>query len=143
MTDTLPTNNECREWSRVEKTATLQVKQLSYPLASGPGAPGILCNISDEGLCFFIETAYKEKDQLCLSIDLLGWQHHRQGVSQLVNESMVKAPLTAIAEVVWSKKDQGEKRFEIGARFVDIFEDDHKALKAYLAGIRQSLAQNL
>jgi len=139
MTDIKPIPHECRTESRLDKTASLQVKQLTYPMASGPGKPGILHNISENGVCFSLATAYKEKDQLCLSIDLLGWQHHRQGVAHLVNENLASAPLTAIAEVVWCRKLPGDTQVDIGARFIDVFEDDLKALKTYLANIRHSL----
>ena len=142
MTNPLAPQKECRGWSRINKTATLQVKQLSYPLPAGPGDAGVLNNISEEGICFSLERPYRQKDQLCLSIDLLGWQHHKQSVALLVNENLATAPLTAIVEVVWVHQQPEKNLVEFGARFLDIFEDDHKALKTYLANIRKSLELN-
>lgn len=139
MNGELPTDKESRGQIRVPKTAALRVKQLSYPILSGPGDAGTLINLSEEGICFSLYTPYAEKDQLCLSIDLLGWQHHKKGVAQLVNESLAAAPLTAIVEVVWCRKLPGGSEVEIGAKFLDIFEDDHKALKTYLANMRYSI----
>ncbi|PIE72595.1 MAG: hypothetical protein CSA20_07065 [Deltaproteobacteria bacterium] len=136
MADKLPGGKKARKNVRVAKTATLKVKRLTYPLTSDPGEEGIVINVSEEGVCFHAETGYSEKDQLCLSIDLPGWQQHRKGVSLLVDESLVSAPLTAIVEVVWAKKLPDGDGIEIGARFVDIFEDDLKALKTYLENVR-------
>jgi len=127
---------------RVPKTVALSVKQLTYPMTSDPGEPGILRNLSEEGICFTLETPYSAKDQICLSIDLVGWQHHKKGVAQLVNESLVSAPLTAIAEVVWCRNLPEDNRVEIGARFLDIFEDDLNALKTYLANVRSFSGNN-
>lgn len=141
MTGKSPTEQELRGRMRVPKTAALRVKQLTYPMTSGPGDAGILRNLSEEGICFTLETGYSAKDQLCLSVDLVGWQHHKQGVALLVNDSLASAPLTAIAEVVWCRKMAEGNLFEIGARFLDIFEDDLKALKTYLANIRK-LSEN-
>lgn len=142
MSDKSLTGNELRGQMRVVKTVTLSVKQLTYPMTSGPGEAGTLRNLSEEGICFTLETAYAAKDQICLSIDLVGWQHHKKGVAQLVNENLASAPLTAIAEVVWCRNLPDDNRVEIGARFLDIFEDDLKALKTYLANVRSYSEDN-
>jgi len=133
---------ESREGFRVPRTAALRVKQLTYPMPTGPGDAGIVRNLSEDGICFSLDTSYSAKDQLCLSIDLMGWQHHKKSVALLVNESLVSAPLTAIVEVAWCRKLAEDNRFEIGARFLDIFEDDLKALKTYLANVRRSIEEN-
>ena len=138
MTTKSPADKESRVSQRVPKTAPLRVKQLTYPMPSGPGEAGVLQNLSEAGICFSLDTPYSAKDQLCLSIDLLGWQHHKKGVALLVNDSLASAPLTAIVEVVWCRKQPEGNRVEIGAKFLDIFEDDLKALKAYLANVRYS-----
>jgi len=142
MIGKLPTEKESRDRIRVPKTATLRVKQLTYPIPSGPGEVGTLQNLSEEGVCFFLETSYSAQDQLCLSIDLLGWQHHKQGVALLVDESLASAPLTALAEVVWCRQLGEGNRVEIGAKFLDICEDDLKALKTYLANVRHFSESN-
>jgi len=142
MTGKSPTEKESRDRIRVPKTATLRVKQLSYPMPSGPGETGTLLNLSEEGICFSLEISYSAKDQLCLSIDLIGWQHHKQGVALLVDESLASAPLTALAEVIWCRQLAEGNQFEIGARFLDIFEDDLKALKTYLANVRHFSESN-
>jgi len=143
MTGKSPIEKDPRGCLRVPKTAELRVKQLTYPMSSGPGAAGFLRNLSEEGICFSLETPYSPKDQLCLSIDLVGWQHHKKGVALLVNESLASAPLTAIAEVVWCRKLPADNRVEIGAKFLDIFEDDLKALKIYLANVRYAAEENI
>ncbi len=133
---------EYRGCVRVAKTAALHVKQLVYPLTSAPGNTGIVHNLSEEGICFSLATPYSVKDHLCLSIDLVGWQHHKQGVALLVNQSLASAPLTAIAEVVWCKQWAGDEQVLVGAKFLDIFEDDLKALQTYLTNVRNAPENN-
>ncbi len=49
----------------------------------------------------------------------------------------IKVPLSVIAEVVWSttvpaRSKYGGSEYEIGVKFLDIYEDDYKALLGYL-----------
>ena len=44
-------------------------------------------------------------------------------------------PLTAIGEIVWCTPTTNGTGYEIGVKFVDIYEDDYKALTKYLENV--------
>ena len=72
---------------------------------------------------------------LSLEIKLTGWQYHKKSVSSLLDPAKATAPLTAIAEVIWSRKLSGGRGYEVGVKFIDIYEDDYKALKKHLDSV--------
>ena len=41
-------------------------------------------------------------------------------------------PLTAIGEVVWLREDPSGDGYEVGIKFLNIYEDDYRALMKYL-----------
>ncbi|MCI5157747.1 MAG: hypothetical protein D3906_04775, partial [Candidatus Electrothrix sp. AUS1_2] len=62
-----------------------------------------------------------------------GWQHYLRTTSAIIDADTVSKPLTAIAEVVWSKKlRDNEEMYTVGVLFRDIYEDDLQAFKKYL-----------
>ncbi len=128
----LSTDKENRKFSRIPKEVSINIKKLTYPLQGGPGESGIGKNMGENGICFSTPTSYEPKTMLSIEIKLTGWQHHKKNVSSILDHSKAKAPLTAIAEVVWSKKLIGKSGYEVGVKFVDIYEDDLKALKKHL-----------
>lgn len=128
---------ESRDNPRVAKMVAIRVKHLSYPITAEPEETGTCKNISENGVKFSFSRPYKLKERLCLTIDLVGWQRHKTGVALLVDESLVIAPLTVIAEVAWCRILSDKKEVEIGAKFLDIPEDDLKALKIHLDKIQQ------
>ena len=130
-----PSGKEKRKFPRIPKEVPINVKTLTYPLPEGPGESGIGKNMGENGICFSTPISYEPKTMLNIEIKLTGWQHHKKNVSSILDHSKAKAPLTAIAEVVWSKKLMGKSGYEVGVKFVDIYEDDLKALKKHLDSI--------
>ena len=128
----LSTGKEKRKFPRIPKEVAVNIKKIAYPLPEGPGESGVGRNMGENGICFSTTTSYEPKTMLSLEIKLTGWQHHKKNVSSILDHSKVKAPLTAIGEVVWSKKLMGRPGYEVGVKFVDIYEDDLKALKKHL-----------
>jgi hypothetical protein len=68
----------------------------------------------------------------------MGWQRHKKGVSLLVNDTLTTAPLNVIAEVAWCRRAADQESVEIGAKFLNIAEDDRLALRTYLGKLRQA-----
>lgn len=130
-----PSGNEKRKFARIPKEVPINVKKLTYPLPEGPGERGAGKNIGENGICFSTQTSYEPKTLLSLEIKLAGWLHHKKNISSILDHSKAKAPLTAIAEVIWLKKLSGSNGYEVGVQFVDIYEDDYKALKKHLDSI--------
>ena len=128
----LSTDKEKRKFPRIPKEVPINVKKLAYPLPEGPGEGGIGKNLGENGICFSTPTSYEPKTMLSLEIKLTGWKHHKKSVSSMLDPLATTAPLTAIAEVVWSRKLSGSQGYEVGVKFADIYEDDYKALKKHL-----------
>ncbi len=127
-----PPGKEKRKFARIPKQVPINVKKLAYPLPEGPGKRGAGKNIGENGICFSTQTPYEPKTMLSLEIKLTGWQHHKKTVSSKLDPLAATAPLTVIAEVMWLKKLSGGRGYEVGVKFVDIYEDDYKALKKHL-----------
>lgn len=127
-----PAGKEKRKFPRIPKQVPINVKKLIYPLPEGPGERGTGKNIGENGICLSTSTSYQPKTLLSLEIKLTGWQHHKKNVSSMLDPLAATAPLTAIAEVIWSKKLSGGRGYEVGVKFVDIYKDDYKALKKHL-----------
>ena len=94
---------------------------------------GYTCNVSESGLCFTTNELFNNGTILQISVELMGWQHYLRTTAALVDVQSVAKPLTAVAEVVWSKKiTDEEERYAVGVQFKDIYEDDLHAFKTYL-----------
>jgi len=131
----LTAEKEKRKFPRIPREVPIKIKKLAYPLQEDTGEDGIGKNIGENGICFFTSTSYEPKTMLGLEIKLTGWQHHKKSVSTMLDPLATTAPLTAIAEVIWSKKLSGSRGYEVGVKFADIYEDDYKALKKHLDSI--------
>ncbi|MCI5221562.1 MAG: PilZ domain-containing protein [Candidatus Electrothrix sp. AR4] len=124
---------ECRRKSpRIEKQVKLSVSKLQYPMTNAEMKTALTGNVSQTGLCFTTDELYKNGTMLQLVIELQGWQHFIQNTSAIVDTSIAVKPLTAVAEVIWSKKISDEQRYTVGVLFKDIYEDDLQAFKKYL-----------
>jgi Tfp pilus assembly protein PilZ len=90
-------------------------------------------NVSETGLCFTTDELFKNGTILQLVVELMGWQHYLRTTAAIVDVASASKPLTAVAEVVWSKKITDEReRYAVGVQFKDIYEDDLHAFKTYL-----------
>ena len=128
------TTGKCRRKSqRFDKQVKLTVGKLEYPMTNVDMKIGYTSNVSETGLCFTSNELFKNGTILQLVVELVGWQHYLQTTSAILNSDTVSKPLTAIAEVVWSKKlTDGKEKYAVGVLFKDIYEDDLHAFKKYL-----------
>ena len=124
-----------RGFPRIPKEVSIQIKNLAYPLPEGSREEGASKNIAIGGIGFTVPSPYEPKSLLSLKIYLKGWRHHKKNVSSIVDPSTATGPLTAIAEVVWSRQLSDNPKYEVGAKFLDIYEDDYVAFKKHLGNI--------
>jgi hypothetical protein len=122
-----------RKAPRLERQAALLVTKLQYPMTNLEAKPAITKNLAEHGLCFTAGELYEPGSILQLAIDLRGWQQYLNNIIAVLDTGSVSKPLTAIAEVIWAQQLHDEEQYEIGVRFKDIYEDDLKAFKQYLA----------
>ncbi|OQX23549.1 MAG: hypothetical protein BWK80_25365 [Desulfobacteraceae bacterium IS3] len=125
------TNCEQRRFSRICKEIPVEVSELSYPVSLEPGEKCLCKNIGAGGICFRVSEEYKPKTLLSLKISIPGWQGYKKPFSFIVDISS-KRPLTAIGEVAWSRKLSDDTGYDVGIRFVNIYEDDYAALMKYI-----------
>ncbi len=136
----LQAGKDKRGCPRISKVVPIEINNLAYPLPEIPREEGTCRNIAKGGIGFSVPSPYEPKALLSLKIYLKGWQHHKRNVSSIVDDSAATAPLTAIAEVVWSNKLSDDPRYEIGAKFLDIYDDDYDAFKKHLANLLKNNA---
>ncbi|WPD20786.1 MAG: PilZ domain-containing protein [Candidatus Electrothrix aestuarii] len=128
------TTENCRRNSpRFDKQVKLTVGKLSYPMNNVDMKIGYTSNVSETGICFTCDELFENGTVIQLVVELVGWQHYLQTTSAIIDSDTVSKPLTAIAEVVWSKKlTDSEDMYAVGVLFKDIYEDDLQAFKKYL-----------
>lgn len=121
---------EKRIFHRIPKEVEVELSELSYPLNNGSERSGRGMNIGGGGICITSSDEYSTGVLLNLKIGLSGLNNYKK-ISMFYDTS-AEEPMTAIGEVVWCKKVPDNDYYEIGIRFVDIYEDDREALKRYL-----------
>jgi len=125
--------NEKRQFDRLPETVAITIKTIAYPLTEEAPVRAVGKNISAGGICFAVPRSYAPGDLLSLAIDLTGWQRHKSSYAAIIDDDLALAPLTAVARVAWCKAQTGTPNFEIGVIFENIYEDDERALRKYLA----------
>lgn len=119
-----------REFNRLCKTFRVTLKKLEFPLAKQKDVVTQCLNISASGLLLECKIKYSIGDKLRVVIQIPSLNKFHPGFFK-VFESDTEQNLTAVAEVVRSEGVSGE-RVEIGLRFVDVYEDDWKALHSMI-----------
>ena len=125
---------KCRRISqRVDKQVKLSISKLQYPMTNVDVKIGYTSNVSETGLCFTTDELFKNGSILQLVVELIGWQHYLRTTAAIIDVETASKPLTAVAEVIWSKKlTDNEEKYAVGIQFKDIYEDDLQAFKKYL-----------
>ena len=138
------TDHDQRNYPRLPKEFSVAVAKLEYPLPENEGEAAILKNIAKGGICFAVANQYEPGTRLSLKISLKGWRRYVKSVASIIDDSagtVTTTPLTAIAEVVWANSVPNESGYEIGVKFLDIYEDEYNALKKYLENMEDYLAK--
>ncbi len=122
---------ELRKFPRIPATLTVKASVLSYPVSEEEDIKAISKNISQGGISFVSPVFYEPETPLSLKIFIPGWNEYKKPFSVLVDLSKDDF-FTAIGKVVWCGKNGHNKEYEIGIKFINIYEDDYKALSAYI-----------
>ena len=127
---------ERRSFMRLPKNTRVEYHRLKYPLDYKNIEEATVKNIGGGGLLFESNHIIDVGTILQLDITLQGWHKFRPGFLK-VHESSISRPVTAIAEVVRVDEIIREKRYEIGVKFVNIYEDDLKGLIEFMEKNRE------
>ena len=132
------TVSDKRVYSRIPSRFTISATKLEYPFTESPSVPATSRDVAEGGISFISADNYPTNALLSLRIDLKGWRRYAKNVRAIVDDAVAKAPLTAVAEVVWSKAFSEGEGYEIGVKFINIDKDDYNAFQKYLEHIRLS-----
>ena len=123
-----------RKYSRVAKKVRIEIKRIEYPLTNESAEEGITLDIAENGICFTAPSQYNVGTMLSLNITINGWHRHRKGLKTILsNELSETDTLTVIAEVIWIKASTDSNGFDIGVKFINVYEDDMIALEKYFS----------
>ncbi|MFP4477612.1 MAG: PilZ domain-containing protein [Desulfatibacillaceae bacterium] len=132
------TESERRKYPRISGNISIQITDTFNPETGDyaaadekteDGTPSK--DISAGGMCFFSASRLEPRTRLNLKIKIEGWAASTSRRMSLPID-VSKVPLMAMGEVVWCRAADGGDGYEVGVKFIDIFEDDHKVLKKYL-----------
>lgn len=123
--------NELRLFRRIDKKFSIEISTLAYPLPKDAEDEGVCKNIGCGGICFTVPRAYKAETMLSLKMKIMGFDEYKRPYSRLIDVAAQK-PLTAIGKVMWCKKNADDGGYDIGVKFINIYEDDYRALEKYL-----------
>ncbi|MBI5845523.1 MAG: PilZ domain-containing protein [Deltaproteobacteria bacterium] len=126
-----PYVSDQRRYPRIPKEIKVEVQHLTYPLPKNSAATAKSKDISRAGICFSSESPFEPKSVLSLKINLQGLEGYKRPHSRLVDLSEAQ-PLSVIGEVAWCKKSSDGASFDVGIQFVNVYEDDERALARYL-----------
>ncbi len=138
------TDYDKRDYPRLPKEVSVTLAKLEYPFSTEAEESGTLKNIAKGGIGLVVAHAYETGSRLSLKINLKGWRRYMKSVASIVDDSagtVATTPLTAIAEVVWMNPLPDGNAYEIGVKFLDIYEDEYNALKKYLENLADYLAK--
>jgi len=125
-----------RECTRIPKQVQIEIKKIEYPLSDNSLEQGTTLDIAEHGICFTSPTQYEPGKMLSLDMKINGWHRHRKALKTILNQEPEKADiLTVIAEVIWAKKSTDNNGYDIGVKFINVYEDDIIALKKYFSEI--------
>jgi c-di-GMP-binding flagellar brake protein YcgR len=127
--------DERRRFPRVLRNVSIQIIDQFNPrtgdYSAGDKGEQSSRDISAGGMRFVSGIPFDVKSRLNLKIKIEGWAMRQKRVG--VPMGMTSLAIMAMAEVVWCESSGSGKGYEVGVKFIDIFEEDHKALKEYLS----------
>ena len=118
--------DERRKFTRLPKTYKVEIRELTFPL-NKDWLPLKCVDISAGGLRLVTSCKFSPGQRLQVKIYIPGLNKFHPGFFK-VFEDDVSQTLEAVAEVAWVKEILPLARYELGLRFVDVYEDDWRAL---------------
>jgi len=122
---------ERRRAERLEKSFRVEVREFRFPLAGRQGHAVSCVDLSEGGLRIESPRPYKAGDKLQVKIFIPSLNKYHPGFFK-VFESDAGQHLQAIAEVAHVETLPGGS-CRLGIRFLDVDEDDWKALRNFIA----------
>ena len=126
---------ERRKFKRLPKSASLKVQVLAYEEKPAQDVT-LYKDLSGGGMLFESEIPYEKGTLLKIQAMVPGWGGYIRNFKR--SEDNEKKTLVTVAEVV-RVEAMAEKGFEVGVRFVNIYENDHRALIEYIESMTDEI----
>ena len=120
-----------RQYQRLRKKFRVEISEFRYPLAEQPTVTTHCRDISTGGLRVESPRSFQTGDKVQLTIYISGLNKFHPSYFK-VFESDVGQHLVAVAEVAWIDEKAPLTLYDMGLKFVDVWEDDWKALAAMI-----------
>jgi len=120
---------ERRQFQRLNKELGVEVRKFVYPLKSQRIIKTKCLNISPGGMLLDIPEKFNVGDKVQLTLYVPGLNKYHPSFFK-VFESSLNQSLVAVAEVVRVELKGGG--YKVGIKFLNIYEDDWKALYNFL-----------
>ncbi len=124
-------DDEKRKFFRIPKKISIEYSKLTFAPDPGGATEGVGKNLGRGGICITVSRPFESGTMLNLKLNIMGWGKYKKPFSKMVDISGDNH-LTAIGKVVWREKLTEEEGWDLGIQFVDIYEDDYRALMRYL-----------
>ncbi len=118
---------ERRRYERLPKNFRVEVREFKFPLAQQRPVDVCCTDISSGGLRVECADRFEKGDKVTAKIHIPSLNKYHPGFLK-VFESDTGQYLQAIAEIMWVEETGGEPAYALGIRFLDVDQDDWKAL---------------
>ncbi len=120
-----------RQYQRLRKKFRVEISEFRYPPAEQPAVSTHCRDISQGGLRVESPRSFQAGEKIQLTIYISGLNKFHPSYFK-VFESDVGQHLVAVAEVAWIDEKAPLTLYDMGLKFVDVWEDDWKALAAMI-----------
>jgi c-di-GMP-binding flagellar brake protein YcgR len=127
---TKPVVKNRRQFVRIPAHCKLTAQKILFAAKADTETLGEARNIGAGGLMFVAACDYHKDEMFKMTISIPRWKkHHPQFLR--VYENDVEAELTAVCQVTRTRQ-MPDGTYEVGARFVNIYEDDRVGLQRFV-----------
>ncbi len=137
VSSTKPAVKNRRQFVRIPAHCRLTAQKILFAAKADTETLGEARNIGAGGLMFVAKCDYRKDDMFKMTITIPRWKkHHPQFLR--VYENDVDSELTAVCQVTRSTR-LPDGTYEIGAKFINIYEDDRIGLQRFIEAEAQRL----
>ncbi len=119
-----------RQFIRIPSSCQITTQKILFSAKADSESIGQTQNIGAGGVLFLSPRDFHRDELVKMIIALPLWKQHQSQFFRAAEDD-AGTPMTAICQIIRSQF-LPEGRFEIAAKFVDVYEDDLTALKAFI-----------
>lgn len=137
VTATKPLVKNRRQFVRIPAHCRLMAQKILFAAKADTETLCEARNIGAGGLLFVAKNDYHKDDRFKMTIIIPRWKRHHPQFLR-VYENDVDSELTAVCQVTRSQK-LPDGSYEVGAKFINIYEDDRVGLQRFIETEAQRL----